>query len=224
MTIGLVPAVPFVDDTSTISATTANTWRANMAKALDRVGGSGGVAETPSTVIDIAGAGLKISGSGAAARLQYASTSEVRTQRSFLLNNDTGAVKVGFITLSTPGEQGMQCLVMPDGCTLASVTVYHNRVDTGVMPANRVQMSVWKINITTGTVTQLGVTTVDPTASLAAYEAHHGFSISTIGEVIDNETCIYYVLVDGESGANASPTVWYGSRVTITVTSQDKAP
>ena len=121
MTISLVPSLPFTDNVSVLTASTANSWRANMAKALDRVGGSGGVAETPSTVIDIAGAGLKISGSGAAERLQYASSSEPRTQRSLLLNNDTGSVKVGSIVLA-PTEQGMQYLTMPDGATLATST------------------------------------------------------------------------------------------------------
>ena len=223
MTISLVPSLPFTDNVSVLTASTANSWRANMAKALDRVGGSGGVAETPSTVIDIAGAGLKISGSGAAARVQYASSSEVRTQRSFLLNNDTGSIKVGSIVLAAT-EQGMQYLVMPDGCTLASVTVYHNRDDTGLMPATRVQLLVWKLDITTGTATQLGVTTTDPTANLVAYQAHHGFSISTIGEVIDNETYVYYAIVNGEAGGNATNSSWYGCTVTTTVTSQDKAP
>ena len=220
MTLPLIPATPAVNDISTIPQDVVNGWRAAIAKAVDGVGGG---AYTPSTVIDIAGAGLKISGSGAAARVQYASSSEVRTQRSFLLNNDTGSVKVGSIVLAAT-EQGMQYLVMPDGCTLASVTTYHNRDDTGLMPATRVQLLVWKLNITTGTATQLGVTTTDPTANLVAYQAHHGFSISTIGEVIDNEQYVYYAIVNGEAGANATNTTWYGCTVTTTVTSQDKAP
>lgn len=105
-----------------------------------------------------------------ARRPAYASSSEVRTQRSFLLNNDTG-VKVGSIVLAAT-EQGMQYLVMPDGATLASVTTYHNRDDTGLMPATRVQLLVWKLDITTGTATQLGVTTEDPNSNLVAYQAH----------------------------------------------------
>lgn len=220
MTLPLIPATPAVNDISTIPQDVVNGWRAAIAKAVDGVGGG---AYTPSTVIDIAGLGLKISGSGAAARVQYASSSEVRTQRSFLLNNDTGSIKVGSIVLAAT-EQGMQYLVMPDGCTLASVTVYHNRDDTGLMPATRVQLLVWKLDITTGTATQLGVTTTDPTANLVAYQAHHGFSISTIGEVIDNEQYVYYAIVNGEAGANATNTTWYGCTVTTTVTSQDKAP
>ena len=220
MTLPLIPATPAVNDISTIPQDVVNGWRAAIAKAVDGVGGG---AYTPSTVIDIAGLGLKISGSGAAARVQYASSSEVRTQRSFLLNNDTGSIKVGSIVLAAT-EQGMQYLVMPDGCTLASVTTYHNRDDTGLMPATRVQLLVWKLDITTGTATQLGVTTTDPTANLVAYQAHHGFSISTIGEVIDNEQYVYYAIVNGEAGANATNTTWYGCTVTTTVTSQDKAP
>ena len=223
MTLPLIPATPATDDVSTISATTVNGWRAAIAKAIDGVGGSGGVASTPATAIDIAGAGLKISGSGAAARLQYASSIETRTVRSFLFNNDTGEVKVGSMLLGTPAEQGMQYLLLPDDSVLTSVTTYHDRTNTGTLPANRVQLSVWKKDITTGTVTQLGLTTVDPNANVAAYEAYHGFSVSTIAETIDNETCVYYVIFDGESGANASSTTWHGCRATFAVTSQDKA-
>ncbi len=219
MTLPLIPALPAVNDISTIPQDVVNGWRAAIAKAVDGVGGG---TYTPSVEVNFAGAGLKISGSGDAARLQYASSSEPRTQRSLLLNNDTGSVKVGSIVLA-PTEQGMQYLTMPDGATLASVTVYHNRDDTGLMPATRVQLLVWKLDITTGTATQLGVTTTDPTANLAAYQAHHGFSISTIGEVVDNEQYVYYVIVNGEAGANATNTTWYGCRVTTTVTSQDKA-
>lgn len=220
MTLPLIPALPAVNDISTIPQDVVNGWRAAIAKAVDGVGGG---TYTPSVEVNFAGEGVKISGSGDAARLKYASSSEVRTQRSLLLNNDTGAVKVGSIVLA-PTEQGMQYLTMPDGATLASVTVYHNRDDTGLMPATRVQLLVWKLDITTGTATQLGVTTTDPTANLAAYQAHHGFSISTIGEVVDNEQYVYYVIVNGEAGANATNTTWYGCRVTTTVTSQDKAP
>ena len=220
MTLPLIPALPAVNDISTIPQDVVNGWRAAIAKAVDGVGGG---TYTPSVEVNFAGEGVKISGSGDAARLKYASSSEPRTQRSLLLNNDTGAVKVGSIVLA-PTEQGMQYLTMPDGATLASVTVYHNRDDTGLMPATRVQLLVWKLDITTGTATQLGVTTEDPTANLVAYQAHHGFSISTIGEVVDNEQYVYYVIVNGEAGANATNTTWYGCRVTTTVTSQDKAP
>lgn len=220
MTLPLIPATPAVNDISTIPQDVVNGWRAAIAKAVDGVGGG---TYTPSVEVNFAGEGVKISGSGDAARLKYASSSEVRTQRSFLLNNDTGSIKVGSIVLAAT-EQGMQYLVMPDGSTLASVTTYHNRDDTGLMPATRVQLLVWKLDITTGTATQLGVTTEDPTANLVAYQAHHGFSISTIGEVVDNEQYVYYVIVNGEAGANATNTTWYGCRVTTTVTSQDKAP
>lgn len=41
----LTCALPATDNVSVLTASTANSWRANMAKALDRVGGSGGVAK-----------------------------------------------------------------------------------------------------------------------------------------------------------------------------------
>ena len=58
MTIPLVPSTIFTDDLSVLTASTANSWRANMAKCLDVVGGSQGVASTPATEINIAGEGL----------------------------------------------------------------------------------------------------------------------------------------------------------------------
>jgi hypothetical protein len=76
MTIGLIPAQPATDNLSTISAATVNGWRAALAKCLDVVGGSQGVASTPATEINIAGEGLKISGTGDAARLKYAASVE----------------------------------------------------------------------------------------------------------------------------------------------------
>jgi hypothetical protein len=56
-----IPASPFVDDVSTLTAAVLNVWRINLGKALDMVGGSEGVASTPATIIEIAGKGMLLS-------------------------------------------------------------------------------------------------------------------------------------------------------------------
>jgi hypothetical protein len=211
----------FVNNVMSIPAAFLNYLRTYLPRAVDGVGG--GII-TPSTAIEIQGtAGLKLNGTGDAKRFQYGVETIPRTQRSLLFNNDTGAVKFQKISIGTPVEQGIQYLVMPDDSTLKTVTAYHNRNDTGTLPGTRVQLSVWKTDITTGTVTQIGTTVTDPTSVLADYNAHHGFSVTGLSEVIDNEKCTYYALFNGEAAPNETYTEWYGCTTTVDVTSQDKA-
>ena len=227
MTIPLVPATPAVDDASTISASTINSWRANMAKAVDGVGGSQGVASTPATEINIAGEGLKISGTGDAARLKYGTRSLTRAQGGFLYNNDTNDSGPYSIQIGAPAENGIQYLErIPNGATLTTITAYHDRVNLGTMPTTRVTLAVFKRDLTTGTITQLGTTTEDPTANLAAYELHHGFAVAigSGGEVIDRTKCVYIAVFSGESGSFTSPTAWHGCTCSFSVTDQDEAP
>ncbi len=227
MTIPLVPSTIFTDDLSVLTASTANSWRANMAKCLDVVGGSQGVASTPATEINIAGEGLKISGTGDAARLKYGTRSLTRAQGGFLYNNDTNDSGPYSIQIGAPAENGIQYLErIPNGATLTTITAYHDRVNTGVMPTTRVTLAVFKRDITTGAITQLGTTTEDPTANLAAYELHHGFAVAigSGGEVIDRTKCVYIAVFSGESGSNTSPTAWHGCTCGFSVTDQDEAP
>ena len=227
MTIPLVPSTIFTDDLSVLTASTANSWRANMAKCLDVVGGSQGVASTPATEINIAGEGLKISGTGDAARLKYGTRSLTRAQGGFLYNNDTNDSGPYSIQIGAPAENGIQYLErIPNGATLTTITAYHDRVNLGTMPTTRVTLAVFKRDLTTGTITQLGTTTEDPTANLAAYELHHGFAVAigSGGEVIDRTKCVYIAVFSGESGSNTSPTAWHGCTCGFSVTDQDEAP
>ena len=155
-------------------------------------------------------------------KVTYASRSGQRTQGALLFNNDTQTWGITKVAIGVPGEQGFQDLDLPNGCTLTGVTTYHNRVDTGVLPTTRVTLQVFKCKLDTGVATQIGSTTEDPTAVLASYEAYHGFSITGLSEVIDTTIYNYYVLFNGETGANTSPTDWYGCYPTMTVTSQDE--
>ncbi len=212
---------PFTDGIFTISAAFLNYLRTNLPKALDAV--NGGIV-TPAAPIDIRGtAGLIIGGSGAAARLQYSSRSVTRVVDSPLVNVDANSTRVVNIAIAA-SQQGQQRLHLPDGSTLTAVTTYHDRADTGVDPvAGRVFFQLFKFAIATGTPTQIGTTTLDPAASLVAYEGYHGFSISALVEVIDNANYVYYALFNGESGGAAAATTWYGCATTTTITSQDEA-
>lgn len=197
-----------------------------MAKCLDVVGGSQGVASTPATEINIAGEGFRLSGVGAKGRLKYGTRTLTRAQGGLLYNNDTKESGVYSIVIA-PAEQGVQYLErIPNGATLTTITTYHDRVDTGVMPGARVTLAVYKRDITTGTITQVGTTTTDPTGNLAAYELHHGFSVSlgSGGEVIDREKYVYVAIFSGESISATSSTAWHGCTCGFSVADQDEAP
>ncbi len=215
------PATPYLDNSTSIAADDLNARKRDLARAPDFTGGSEGVAYTPATVVKLQGEGLELGGV-TAPRLKYTSRSITRTQGATLLNLDTGVWSPGNIVIGVPAEQGIQDLRFPNGCTLNTVTAYHNRTDTGLSPGTRVTLQIFKQNIVTGVATQIGATTSDPAASLVAYEAHHGFSITGLSEVIDRTVNTYYAILNGESGSNQTTTTWYGCTTTVTITDQDE--
>lgn len=94
MTIPLVPSTAAVDDVSTISAATVNSWRANMAKAGDFVGGSAGTPYTPATQLLIGGSGIEMSGPfvlAAGGDMDVESTVTVQFQSGSTLDINSGA-------------------------------------------------------------------------------------------------------------------------------------
>jgi hypothetical protein len=97
-----------------------------------------------------------------------------------------------------------QPLDLPDGCTLSSVLVWlDGSGGHGGLPGTMPTARLFKADPTTLTVTQIGITTGDP-SNLAAYEAIHFISIGGgIGEVIDNSIYRYVVGITGEAGANS---------------------
>jgi hypothetical protein len=89
--------------------------------------------------------------------------------------------------------------------TLTGVTVYLDGGLTavhGALPDTKPQHQVFKSNITTGVLTQLGSTATDAPASVAAYEAGHSVAVTGLSEVI-TESHRYMAVVLGESGANS---------------------
>lgn len=126
------------------------------------------------------------------------------------------------VTLSTTAVV-YQPLDLPDGCTLTAVIVWlQGSAGHDGIPAQLPRVRLYKLNITTGALTQIGITTTDP-SNLAAYETYHFVSIGGgISEVIDNSTYRYVVGIVGESGAHSQAGLEYvGTSCSMTVTKQD---
>lgn len=163
-------------------------------------------------------------GSGAGRLLYDPAHTVTRVQTSPLINATTGVVSGTAVSIGA-GEDGIQRLDrLPDGATLTQINVYHNRTNAGTLPTTRIKARLVKINISSGASTTIVAATEDTVSTLAAYEAYHGYAITGISEVIDNATYFYYVLFDGEAGANTTSTLWYPITCTLDVEEQDEAP
>lgn len=162
------------------------------------------------------------------ATLEAAIDSEAieRVQDGYLLNETTGVV-------SEPGSGGtlganeaiVQTLRAPHGATITGIQVYIDRSNTGTFPGTaKVRLSIRKTNITTGIDSTFGGPTEDPETNITAYQAHHGFGITGLSEVVNKETTVYNARISGESGANATSVVVYGCKLLYTTANTpDKA-
>jgi len=154
--------------------------------------------------------------SDAAESYPLASRSLARVQRGVATSSQTAGVsdwcvQNGFncaiflqVTLAA-GAVLYQPLDLPDGCTLTSVLVWLAAApgSHGGLPVTMPSARLYKCDPTTGTLTQIGITTGDP-SNLAAYEAVHFISIGGgINEVIDNGVYRYVVGINGESGGGS---------------------
>jgi len=215
---------PFTDNVSLVPAVFLNDYvRTQIPRAIDGVGGG---TYTPTVVIDIQGtAGLKISCTGAAARLQYGSRAVTRTSTSPIVNTTTSTVSVAYGNVAAGDIATVALDRLPDGSAITSVLIYHNRADGGVLPGTKVQAALFKTNITTGVDTAIVALTEDPTTPVGSYEAHHSFTLTPgAPETVDNTQYVYWVRFDGETAPNALTTVLYTPVVNLTITSQDEAP
>lgn len=214
MSFALVPALPFTDFVSGLSASTLNTWRTNISQAID---GAGGGTYTPVAPIIITGAGLQVTGIS----YTYSSSTVTRTV-------DTDA----FDIFGTSSKGGLPALVvaadiigiplrLPHGNVLTSVVVYISPAVDGNLPGTKPLVSVNRRDLTDGTVTTLGSIT-DPAANAAAYEQYHGITVSGLSETIDRSKYMYHVRFEGEDGANAQSVSVVGATYTITSTVQDR--
>lgn len=160
---------------------------------------------------------------GGTKRLTYASRSLTRVQKAPL--NNTTLDTTSDIGLSVQkSDTASQALSFPNGSTLTAFTVYHNRSNTGTLPATRLQVGIKKLALSTGTATDVVALTEDPEAVLASYEAHHAITISGLSEVIDNTAYRYYLNILGETDPNGASTTVYPCITTVTMTSDDEHP
>lgn len=220
MTIATIPNMPFTNNLSTADAVFLNHVRTSLPKCLDGVGG--GTYNTAS-VLRIGGECIEMYANGGPGRLRYSSRSITRVQTGLLynLNGSIGVISVPV----APTESAQQKLDrLPNGSTLTEVVVYHNRTDGGALPTNKAKATLWKRDITTGADTTIAGPVTDPTSPVGDYEDHHGFSLSGLSEVIDNEVNVYYVNFDGETGSNTENTQFSGCAATTTLTEQDESP
>jgi hypothetical protein len=126
----------------------------------------------------------------------------------------------GFALLQLDG-QWQQMIVVPHGATITAVTAYINPPNDGNTPGTFPKCRLWKKKITDGTQTAISSDVSDPTVTLAAYEAAHGFGPTGLSEVVDRTTTVYYAIVTGESGANKTDITFYGCTVTYSMTTRD---
>lgn len=116
-----------------------------------------------------------------------------------------------------------QPLDLPDGCTLTQVAVFLLGLPGhGSLPAVMPAIRLYKLNYSTGALTQIGITTNDP-SNLAGYEVYHSVTVGGgVNELIDNTTYRYVVGIVGESGANSIAGLSYVvTQCALTVTHQD---
>jgi hypothetical protein len=194
----------FVDNVSTVTAAFLNDYvRTQIPKAID---GAGGGAYTPTAVIDIQGtAGIKISCTGSAARLQYSSRS---ITRHFAFNATTTSGNWGLAptphgswrNTAAGGTLNIYLEGLPNGAELSSLVLrWEGAVGHGALPVLP-SIALYRIN-DDGTETSIASAS-DTSASTGAYEVAHDITLSAIGHTIDLTLYRYMLIVTGETGGN----------------------
>lgn len=198
----LTPALPFVDDVTKPDASTLNTWRTNLAGALDGVGGSAGVPYTPATAIEIGGSSVKLVGG---VQLLYSSRTIVRQQS--MIANTTSA---NWSRVNTPrgawhntAEGGTLDILMDrliHGAVLAGATLRWigaaGHVGLPTLPTwtlRRIDNDGAETSIATAT---------DASVSSVAYEVAHNILNTSIGHTVDLVNYRYVMTLTGETISN----------------------
>jgi hypothetical protein len=115
---------------------------------------------------------------------------------------------------------------MPHNSELTTLAIYFNgaTVSRAALPSVMPRFRVYKMHKDTGTSYTVSSDTVDPSVSVAAYEAYHSINIGGMSEIVDKETFLYYLRIVPESGTNSQNLAkyfcckWY-----VNVTEQDEA-
>ena len=89
---------------------------------------------------------------------------------------------------------------LPHGSTWSegSVTISPVVVARAGLPSVMPSVGCFKKNVTTGTVTGLGSTYTDASATVGAYESVHTLTNASFSEVVNSQQYTYYMLLSGE--------------------------
>lgn len=141
----------------------------------------------------------------------------VAGQWSYTTNGDVSADATGAIL---PIQ-----IFPPHGSTLGSVSVTIKGAAGHVgLPGGMPTVQVWYVPLATGVPAPLGSATLDPSATVGAYQAAHSVVATGAAHVVDRDANKYMVVVTNESGANSlTGALYMGARRVQTVSKIDEA-
>lgn len=94
-------------------------------------------------------------------------------------------------------------LSLPQGAVIKGATVrFTGAGGHAGLPANKPQMILYKVSLTSGSGTAIGSLTSDPSASVGAYETGHSITMPAMSETVDNSQYAYFLRLYCESGTN----------------------
>jgi hypothetical protein len=197
----------YTDDVDVLPASELNTIDVNQSRALD---GTDGGLYTPSTEIQIAGAGIELQGS---LQLKYATRSITRIQPMGVLavsaggnfEYDTGAGADAWKPEQTiaGGAMGLQIERIPNGATITSILCRvkgapgHGASPTATLPVLKLHRYPRD-----GDFPSVVASVSDPSTTNTQYEAVHDHELSGLSEVVDLELYSYAIRIDGEVGGD----------------------
>jgi hypothetical protein len=200
-----------------------NAITTQLLRAID---GTGGGTYNPSSVLAIGGSqGLRIEGTGGAARLKYNSRNVTRG-----MPNTARAINATWTLADDPhywthddttaaDRLNWHLVGLPHGATLNTVTV--RVTGTGTKPTTMPTARVYSVAHIGGTTSPLAAAVTDPSANDAAWQLDHTITTSSIGHVVDSTLYSYFVYVTGSNGSSGVTKVT-GVEVTCAVTDQSE--
>jgi hypothetical protein len=204
VTIPLIPALAATDNLSTISAQTVNDWRTYLARCLDGVGGSDGIAATPSTPILLNGNALQLGD-----QLLYTARDVVRNH-SMIVNGISAnwslspTYRGAWRNTADGGVLHVLMDRMVHGSTLTRLTVrWIGAVGHAAFPGGAPTMPHWELYaVDNAGASTLVATATDTSATHTAYETAHSISNSAIAHTVTLDTHRYVLEMTGESAPN----------------------
>jgi hypothetical protein len=206
MSFSRVKPTGWTANLDTVTAAQLNTLDTNVSNAVDSRGG----VIVPTSLIEIQGSvGLKINGTGAAAKLQYGSRSVPRQQA---LNATTtsgnwsraNTPRGAWQNTASGGTLDVSLDCLPHGGTLTGCTVrWIGAAGHAVFPGGAPTMPTWTIRTIDADGAEATVASgTDTAATAGAYEAAHSITNTAIVHTVDLENYRYVLTMTGELGGN----------------------